>query len=121
MKLIRDCLDKQLVDRNDNNMGKCDGIVMTVDGRSQPEITHIEVGSVTQARRLHPMFARWVARLAKRWGAADHDPFRVPWSKVTIKGVTVTVGVDAEKTSALACEKWLRRNVIGRIPGARRK
>jgi hypothetical protein len=118
MKLIRDCLDKQLVDRNDSNMGKCDGIVMTLEDGGQPEITHIEIGSVTLATRVHRRFGRWVATQVKRWGAASHDPFRIPWSKVVATGVTLTVGVDAEKTSALAWEQWLRRNVIGRIPGA---
>jgi hypothetical protein len=118
MKLIRDCLDKQLVDRNNCNMGKCDGIVMRLEGGTQPEITHIETGSVTLGTRVNPRFGRWVARLAKRLGSAGHDPFRIPWSKVVVTGVTVTVGVDAEETSALAWEQWLRRNVIGRIPGA---
>ncbi|MDQ6652492.1 MAG: hypothetical protein M3Y84_07085 [Acidobacteriota bacterium] len=118
MNLVRDCLDTQVVDRNDCNMGKCDGIVMNTEGAGQPEITHIEIGTVTLARRVHPRFGRWVEALAKRWGVADRDPFRVPWSKVVVTGVTVTVGVDAEETSALAWERWLRRNVIGRIPGA---
>jgi hypothetical protein len=47
-----------------------------------------------------------------------HDPFRVPWSKVVVTGVTVTIGLDGQETDALAWERWLRRNVIGRIPGA---
>ena len=118
MKLIRDCLDKQLVDRNDRNMGKCEGIVMTLESGQQPEITHIEIGAVTQATRVHPRFGRWVAAGARRWGAASSDPFRVPWSSVVVTGVTVTIGVDAEKTPVLAWEQWLRRHVIGRIPGA---
>jgi hypothetical protein len=118
MNLIRDCLDKQLVDRNDRSMGKCDGIVMTLQNGQQPEITHIEIGAVTLANRLHPRFGRWVASRVKRFGVTSHDPYRVPWSKVVVSGVTVTVGVDGEKTDALAWERWLRRKVIGRIPGA---
>ena len=93
MNLIRDCLDKQLVDRNDSNMGKCDGIVMTLDVGEQPEITHIEIGAVTRANRVHRQFGRWTALIAKRLGVAGHDPFRVPWSKVVVTGVTVTVGL----------------------------
>jgi hypothetical protein len=118
MNLIRDCLDKQLVDRNDSNMGKCDGIIMTLESGHQPEITHIEIGAVTQATRVHPRFGRWMAAVARRWGVASSDPFRLPWSRVVVTGVTVTVGVDAEETPALAWEQWLRRHVIGRIPGA---
>jgi hypothetical protein len=120
MKLVRDCLDKQLVDQNDRNMGKCDGLVMSFQAGTQPEITHVELGAVTLADRVHRRFGAMVAVLAKRWGAAEHDPFRVPWSSVVVTGVTVTVGIDAEQTDALAWEQWLRRNVIGRIPGASR-
>jgi hypothetical protein len=47
-----------------------------------------------------------------------HDPFRIPWSKVVVSGIDVTIGVEAEKTPALAWELWLRRKIIGRIPGA---
>ena len=118
MNLIRDCLDKQLVDRNDCNIGKCDGIVMTLESGRQPEITHIEIGAVTQACRIHPRFGRWLEALVRRWGEAGQDPFRVPWPKVVVTGVTVTVGVDGEKTPAMAWEQWLRRNIVGRIPGA---
>jgi hypothetical protein len=118
MNLIRDCLDKQLVDCNDSNMGKCDGIVMTLDAGEQPEITHIEIGAVTRANRVHRSFGRWTASIAKRLGVVGQDPFRVPWSKVVVTGVTVTIGLDGQETDALAWERWLRRNVIGRIPGA---
>jgi hypothetical protein len=120
MNLVRDCLDKQLVDQNDRNLGKCDGIIMRLEEGRQPEITHIEVGAVTLASRVHRRFGDWAAALAKRWGIAEYDPFRVPWTKVVVTGVTVTVGVNSEETAALAWEKWLRRNVIGRIPGASR-
>lgn len=120
MNLVRDCLDKQMVDENDRHMGKCDGIVMSFQEGRQPEITHIELGAVTLANRVHRRFGAWVATIAKRFGAAERDPFIVPWTKVVLTGVTVTAGVDAEKTDALAWEKWLRRNVIGRIPGASR-
>ncbi|MFN2533134.1 MAG: hypothetical protein ABR555_17760 [Pyrinomonadaceae bacterium] len=116
MNLVRDCLDKQLVDRNQRNMGKCDGIIMSFDDARQPRISHIEVGAVTRAARIHPLFARIAKKLSRRFGG--EDPIRIPWSKVVVSGTTITVGVDAEKTPALAWEMWLRRKVIGRIPGA---
>jgi hypothetical protein len=118
MNLIRDCLDMQLVDRNDCHMGKCDGIVITLRNGQQPEVTHIEIGAVTLANRLHPRLGAWIAGMSNRLGISRHDPYRVPWSKVVVTGVTVTVGLDAEETDALAWERWLRRNVVGRIPGA---
>jgi hypothetical protein len=118
MELIRDCLDKQLSDRNGRKMGKVDGLVMLIEENKRPRIAFIEVGAVTQARRLHPRLAKWIARLSKRFGIDRSDPFRIPWSKIIVSGIDVTAGVDAEETPALAWEKWLRRKVIGRIPGA---
>src|SRR3954467_13825579 len=118
MELMRDCLDKQLIDRNGRKMGKVDGVVMSFEGGKRPRIAFIEVGAVVQARRLHPRLAKWIARLSKRFGVDRSDPFRIPWSKVVVSGIDVTVNVEAEETPALAWEKWLRRKVIGRIPGA---
>jgi sporulation protein YlmC with PRC-barrel domain len=117
MDLIRDCLDKQLVDRNGLKMGKVDGIVMELADGSQPRVRYLEVGAATQARRLHPRLGRWAAQLARRWGRIG-DPYRIPWSKVVVSGIDVTVGVEAEQTPALRWELWLREKIIGRIPGA---
>jgi hypothetical protein len=118
MNLARDCLDKQLIDRNGRKMGRVDGLIMTLDGNSQPRITHVELGAVTQAARLHPRLGRWVAALARKWGRARSDPFRIAWAEVVPTGNDVTCGVEAEQTPALAWELWLREHVIGRIPGA---
>jgi hypothetical protein len=116
--LIRDCLDKQLVDRNGCKMGRVDGIVIEVGDGRKPIVTAIQVGAVCQASRLHPGLGRIVRSLSKRWGVVSNDPFRVPWSKVVAGGIEAIAGVDAESTPALAWELWLRKNVINRIPGA---
>lgn len=118
MDLVRDCLDKQLVDRTGRHMGRVDGIVFEIEGDSQPRVTFVEVGVVTQASRLHPRLGRFAARLARRWGKAAGDPSRVPWAKITVTGVNVTAGVEAEDSPALAWERWLRAKIVGRIPGA---
>jgi hypothetical protein len=99
-------------------MGRVDGIVVEIDGDEQPRVASVEVGVVTQASRLHPRLGRWAARLAKRWGKAAGDPYRIPWAQITMTGVNVTAGVEAEETPALAWERWLRAKVVGRIPGA---
>ena len=118
MNLVRDCLDKQLLDREGRKMGRVDGLVMELDDEAQPRVTFVEVGAVTQAARLHPRLGRWVAALARKWGRAASDPYRIPWAQVVPTGNDVTVGVNAEETPALAWERWLRAHVIGRIPGA---
>jgi sporulation protein YlmC with PRC-barrel domain len=118
MNLIRDVLDKQLVDRNGQPMGKVDGLVLELGDGGPPRVAYVEVGALTQARRLHPRLGKWVARLMKRWGVKSDESFRIPWSKIVVTGNDVTAGVEAEETPALSLELWLRKKVVGRIPGA---
>lgn len=120
MDLIRDVLDKQLVDRHQQPMGKVDGIVVEFDdaGREPPRVAYIEMGVLTQARRLHPRVEKWMARILKKLGSHNDEAYRIPWSKVIPTGNDVTAGVEAEETPQLALELWLRKKVIGRIPGA---
>jgi sporulation protein YlmC with PRC-barrel domain len=118
MDLIADCLDKQLVDRHGHKMGRVDGVVIEVGEGRKPTVSGIEVGAVCQFSRLHPALRGVVRSIAKRLGVTAQDPFRLPWSKVVTAGIEVIAGVEAEKTPALAWELWLRKNIIGRIPGA---
>lgn len=118
MDIIRDVLDNQLVDRNQHKLGRVDGIVMELRDGQPPRLTCIEVGLPVLARRLHPRLEGWVAALQGKWGAKHSQPLRIPWSKVLDVGIDVDVDLEAEATSALAYEKWLREQIIGRIPGA---
>jgi hypothetical protein len=111
MFLVRDVLDNRLLDRRKRKMGRVDGVVLSVAPGEQPRVTHLEIGGVTLARRVHPRLARWLARRGR-------PPYRIPWARVRDVGIDVTVDVDAEKTPALAWERWIREKVIGRIPGA---
>jgi sporulation protein YlmC with PRC-barrel domain len=117
MNVIRDVLDNQLVDRNQCKMGKVDGIVMELRDGEPPRLAYIEVGVTTLARRLNPRLAGWVAAITSKWGAKQSQPFRIPWSKVRDIGIDVEVDVEAQATSALAYEKWLRDRIITKIPG----
>jgi hypothetical protein len=119
MDLVRDCLDKQLVDRHGHKMGRVDSIILEVGAGRRPTVSAIEIGSVCLAARLHPRLARVVRSISKRLSVVNHDPFRLPWSKVAgSSGIEVIAAVEAEKTPALAWELWLRKKIIARIPGA---
>jgi len=118
MNLVRDYLDKQLVDANGRKMGRVDGIVLTLAEGRQPRVAHIETGAVTQATRLHPRLGRMVAALAHRLGGVLNDSYRIPWAKVALSDNDIAVNVRAEETPALALERWVRAHLIGRIPGA---
>lgn len=118
MDIIRDVLDNQLVDRNQRNMGKVDGIIMELRDREPPRLAYIEVGVTTLAGRINPRLAGWVAAIASKWGAKQSEPFRIPWSKVRDVGIDVEIDVEAQETPVLGYEKWLSDRIITRIPGA---
>ena len=56
--MIRDVLDKQLVDRQQRKMGKVDGIVVELRDGKPPRLAYITVGATTLAQRLHPRLAQ---------------------------------------------------------------
>jgi hypothetical protein len=68
MKLVRDVLDKELLDCEGEPMGRVDGLVMHAGKSSQPRITHIEIGGGAPWERVHPAFARLAKELARLWG-----------------------------------------------------
>ncbi|UCI29773.1 hypothetical protein [Mesorhizobium sp. B4-1-4] len=119
MKLLRDMLDKQVVDREQVKIGKLDGLVAELRPGKPPRIIAIEVGSVTLARRLGRLPGRWMARLAAKLGGERHArPHRIPWSKVRDIGVDIEFDIDVRETAIFDWQDWLRDHVIGRIPGA---
>ena len=117
MDLVRDVLDKKLIDRENCPMGRVDGLVLHAGERSQPRITHIEIGGTTPWMRLHPAIARLSARLARMWGPKRSEPIRIPWARVMTLGNDIKLDVRAKDTGALDWEIWIARHIIERIPG----
>ena len=117
MNLIRDCLDKRIDDRFKRRMGRVDGIVLEVEPGRPPRVAYIELGVKTLMNRLSSRLGRKVAHWMRNRGISP-DPFRIPWGKLKIGLNQVIADVEAEKTPALEWELWLRKKVIGRIPGA---
>lgn len=117
MKLIRDVLDKKLIDREGCRMGRVSGLVMHVGEKSQPRITHIVVGGATLWTRIHPALGHLATRLSQLWGPHRKEPVRIPWSRVDTVGRDVKLDVEAKETGALDWELWLARHIIERIPG----
>jgi sporulation protein YlmC with PRC-barrel domain len=111
-------LDQQVSDRKGELMGKVDGIMLQLREGAAPRVCQLMIGGGTAARRLHPGWAAWLLRWRRSWGPEGDEPLAVPWSKVLKIGIDVQVDLDAERTSALAWEHWVRDRIIGRIPGA---
>ena len=117
MELIRDCLDKQVVDRDERPMGRVDGVILEIEPGRRPRVACIELGVSTIAGRLSGRLGRLVYRVSKQL-PDQGEPYRIPWNKVRVGLNTVKVDMNAEKTPALEWELWLRKKIIGRIPGA---
>jgi hypothetical protein len=113
--LVRDCLDEHLIDRNKRPMGRVDGIILELEPGRQPRVAYIELGSITLADRLSARVSLLMSRIVKRKAS---DRYRIPWNKLAVGLNEVTADVEAEKTPALEWELWLRKKIIGRIPGA---
>jgi len=118
MLLVRDVLDKQMVDRQQNRMGKVDGIVLSLSDGEPPKVVFIEIGSLTLARRLGRRPYQWLLRLRQLAGAEDAARvFRVPWVKVKDVGLDIEVDIDWHETPLKQCQDWLKRHVVKWIPG----
>ena len=117
MDLIRDCLDKQIEDSSERRMGRVDGIILELETGRPPRVAYVELGVTTLMNRLSQRLGKVVARLLKRFEISP-DPYRIAWRKIKVGLNTVRADVEAEKTPALEWELWLRKKVIGRIPGA---
>lgn len=117
MYLVRDVLDKKLLDREKCPMGRVDGLVMQLGERTQPRITHIQIGGTTLWKRLHPRLGSLAAKLGWPWGPRRKEPVRIPWSRVVTAGRDLTLDVRARDTGAIDWEIWIARHIIERIPG----
>jgi hypothetical protein len=118
MNLIRDVLDKELLDCEEEPMGRVDGLVMHAGKSSQPRVTHIEVGGAAPWERVHPVFGRLAQRLARLWGPKRREQVRIPWSHVQTVGRDIKLDIEARGTGAIDWEIWLARHVIEHIPGS---
>jgi len=117
--IIRDILDKQVVDREKTKMGRVDGVVLTIDDDGRPRIDHFELGFAVLARRIHPRVEQWLQALRKRWSPRQNARQIVPWAAVMdITPHHVQLDLKAEETPAFDWERWLRNKVVARIPGS---
>lgn len=117
MDLFRDCLDEPVVDRNKKRVGRVDGIILKLGPDGPPRVAYIEVGVITLADRVSPWLRTKIVGVMRRLGIAT-DRYRIAWGKLQVGVNEVAADVEAKQTAALELELWLRKKVIGRIPGA---
>ncbi|MBO9136492.1 hypothetical protein J5289_18390 [Rhizobium sp. B230/85] len=103
MHLVRDLLDKQLLDREGNKIGQVDGLVIELRQGAQPKIDAIETGSGVVLDRLG-------------WRTANRR-YRIPYTKVRDVDIAVSLDVDRTEMPVTRWQNWLRQNILRWIPG----
>jgi hypothetical protein len=119
IELVRDVLDKQLVDASHDPLGRVDGIVLVLDDatpNTPPRVATIESGITVLARRLHPTLFEWTRAIAHRIGLRRGQPVRINWSQVKSFGIELEVDAAAQKPAALRWEEWLHDRVTRHVP-----
>jgi sporulation protein YlmC with PRC-barrel domain len=109
MDLVRDVLDKKVVDRNGREVGRVDSIVLTLRKGSAPRVAALDVGPAVLAHRVRPLFGRWVAALEYAFGVDEGRPLRIPFGAVLDISEHVKVDLAFGETAAATIEQRLRR------------
>lgn len=117
VRLVRDVLDKKLIDKDNCLMGRADGIVIEMPQGRQPRMVRIEMGGDILAIRV----ARWLVRptrwLRQHFGPRRASHVKIEWKHVKRMGRDLHLDIAADDTEALAWEHWMASHVISRIPG----
>jgi sporulation protein YlmC with PRC-barrel domain len=117
MDLVRDLLDKKVVDRNSRELGRVDAVVLGVGTDSPPRVEAIEIGPRVLAERVRPFLGRWVAGVEHAFGVDAGRPLRIPFRDILDVHDSIKVDLAFGETAAATIEQRLRR-WIGAIPGA---
>jgi sporulation protein YlmC with PRC-barrel domain len=100
-----DLIDRTALDRDGVPLSAVDDVEIDFDA-DPPRIMTLVLASGLLTRVLwsHP---------------ARRRLYRVPWRQVGDLGAAVQLDVDREDTDITWLERWLRENLVGRIPGGR--
>jgi sporulation protein YlmC with PRC-barrel domain len=114
-----DLLDRQILDRDGEPVGKVDDVELDADAHGVPYVTALLVGQRALGERIGGRLGRWIAGLGRRLAPSVEDPpIRIPFDLVAEIDSAVTLTVPRERLPDPPLEAWLRDHLIGRIPGA---
>jgi hypothetical protein len=114
-------LDRQVVDRDEVPSAKVDDLdfALADEPGGLPVLTDILCGQAALAGRVWPRLARGLELLRRTVDpVAEPGPARVPWSAVASVATHLTLHVRRQDLPVSVAERWLAREVVGRIPGA---
>ena len=117
--LRHDVLDAQLVDRNRENIGRCDALLLELRDGHPPRVATILIGGQVRDERM----GGWMSGLARLVRGKDSrgGVSRVPFAAMRSLGHTIQLDVLREDLPSGRVERWLSDHVVCRIPGAQGK
>jgi sporulation protein YlmC with PRC-barrel domain len=118
MHLVRDLLDKEIVDRNGRTMGRVDRVIIEA-GEGSLRVVAVEVGASALGQRLSYVLGRWVTGLLHAFGVAEGQPLRIHVHQILDVKERVKVDLAFGETPAANVERKLR-GFVAAVPGAKR-
>ena len=114
-----DLLDRQIVDRDGEPVGKVDDVELDYDERGDAYVTGLLLGQQALGQRIGGGLGRWIVAVARRMSEPpDQPPIRIGYDLVAKVDSAVHLSVARELLPEPPLEGWLRDHLIGRIPGA---
>ena len=120
LPLVRDVLDKQVMDPDGCKVGKVDGLILQVRANRPPRVLAMEISQSAAWRRVHHRLGDFADWLRAKFEPGQNHPPRILFDHFVRGGIDVHVDVAWKRTKALVWEDWLEERVIAKIPGGRR-
>jgi hypothetical protein len=115
--VVRDLLDKPVVDRNGREMGRVDGVVLDQRQGGPPRLSAVLIGPSVLGFRLHPTVGRWIAAFEYACGVDAGRPARLELGTIHIIERGVRADLAIGETAVDTVEQRIRARLI-KIPGA---
>jgi len=117
--VVRDVLDRQIVDRDDRAVGKVDDLEITLETGDLPVVVGLVVGLSALGHRFGRRTGGFLDALRNLYQRdTPRPPTTLPTALITEVDSVVRVGVRAGDLDVLELEGFLGRHVIGHIPGS---
>ncbi len=120
LPLVRDVLDKQIVDPDGCRVGKVDGLVLQLRANRPPRVIAMEISQSAAWRQVHYRLGDFADWLRAKFEPGRNQPPRILFDHFIRGGIDVHIDVQWKRTKALVWEDWLEERVIAKIPGGRR-
>lgn len=112
-------LDRQIVDRDGDPVGKVDDVEFGVGDDGVPYVVALLVGQEVLGERIGGELGSWLAGSARRMRTDRHPkPLRIGYDLVSEVDAAVRLSVKRDLLPDAPLENWLREHLVRRIPGA---